>query len=145
MVPLAAAGLALAFAAPARAQPDTPYPPYPPPPPPPVGVATSAPEIPHDVDARSGFAAQVDLGASWFTKLPNLALYTPNNVRMKQFPDGVVARTGDSYMFSMAIEAILRTGTPLTIPLIGFEFGAPLVTGYPGRWISARPTPRSRG
>jgi hypothetical protein len=77
-----------------------------------------------------------------------MALGTPDGGAMKQFAGTPVTHIGTMDMVDLSIGVLFRMASPLLIPLLGFEFGIPVKTGYPGSialgnalsWVKGGPT-----
>jgi hypothetical protein len=128
--------LAVALVAgPARSQ-EAPGPPPPLPP---------APRIHPDASplATSGLGADLGVGFAFLTP-PTMALGTPDGGAMKQFAGTPLTHVGAMDMVDLSIGVLFRTASPLVIQLVGFEFGIPVKTGYPGSIaLETKPAPLS--
>jgi hypothetical protein len=60
-----------------------------------------------------------------------MTLTTPDGGAMKPFNAFPVKHLGAMEMVDLSISAFYRTASPLVLPLLGFEIGIPVSTGYP--------------
>jgi len=109
------------------------------------------PRLKPDTTAQLTSGLGADLGAAFafLPTPPTMALETPDGGAMKQFAGTPVSHIGTMSMVDLSIGVLFRTATPVVIPLLGFEFGIPVKTGYPGSvdlgtqgpsWIKGGPT-----
>ncbi len=82
-------------------------------------------------EPTGGFGANLSLGFSFLTAPPDMALTTPDGGAMPQFSGYPVGHLSGMNMVDVSISAFYRTASPLVLPLVGFEFGFPVSTGYP--------------
>jgi hypothetical protein len=111
---------------------------------PPLGKPPASPEL------TSGFGAFVGSGFAFLSMPPDMNLVTPDGGAMSQFAKTPVAHLGAMQMIDIDVAVFFRTASPITLPLLGFEFGIPVSTGYPGSvaletkpslsWIRGGPT-----
>jgi hypothetical protein len=122
-----------------------PSPPRPPPAPYVPAVATS--------ELVAGFGANLSVGYAFLATPPDMTLTTPDGGAMPQFSADPLRHLAAMQMVSASISVFYRTASPFVIPLLGFEFGFPVSTGYPanvalgtGRsaltWLRGGPTYR---
>lgn len=119
----------------------------PPPPPeasPPPAAPTAAPSPPQHLapppyvppvsspEPTAGLGANLSVGFSFLTTPPDMTLTTPDGGAMKQFAGTPLTHLAGMEMVSLSISGFYRTASPFLLPLLGFEFGFPVSTGYPG-------------
>jgi hypothetical protein len=83
-------------------------------------------------EPTSGFGAALGVGFAFLPRPPDMALTTPDGGAMSQFANTPVRHLSTMDMVDFSVGAIFRTASPIVIPLLGFEFGVPVSTGYPG-------------
>jgi hypothetical protein len=144
LLPLRLCGLAalVMLASPVGAQetaPETETAPASPPPPPPLHetpplARAAAPYVPPATTPEpvGGFGANLGVGFGFISTPPDLTLTTPDGGAMKQFSGFPVEHLAATYTVDLSISAFYRTASPIVIPLLGFEIGIPVSTGYPG-------------
>jgi hypothetical protein len=93
----------------------------------------AAPYVPPatEPEPTGGFGANLGVGFSFVPNPPDMALTTPDGGAMKQFSAFPVSHIAGMNMVDLAASVFYRTASPLLIPLLGFEFGIPVSTGYP--------------
>jgi hypothetical protein len=79
-----------------------------------------------------GFGANLGVGFSFIATPPDLTLTTPDGGAMKQFDGFPVRHLAGTEMVDLSISVFYRTASPIVLPLLGFEIGLPVSTGYPG-------------
>src|ERR1700691_4948587 len=79
-----------------------------------------------------GFGANLGVGFSFIPTPPDLTLTTPDGGAMKQFNGFPVRHLAATEMVDLSVSVFYRTASPIVLPLLGFEIGMPVSTGYPG-------------
>lgn len=93
--------------------------------------AAARPE-PAEIGRQRGLGLRFDLAYSKLATPPSIGLATPAGAPMNQLGERPIVPNGALEMVTLGFSTVYRTGTPLTIPLLGVEFGLPTNTGYPG-------------
>jgi hypothetical protein len=96
-------------------------------------------------EPMAGFGANLSAGFSFLPTPPDMTLTTPDGGAMNQFSAYPVRHLASMNMVDLAASASYRTASPLVIPLLGFEFGIPVSTGYPGSVALTRPLTWQKG
>jgi hypothetical protein len=109
-----------------------------------------APLLPADTSSAPtpGFGANLGVGFAFLPTPPDMTLTTPDGGAMKQFASTPVRHVATMDMIAISGSVLYRTGSAIVLPLLGFELGLPITTGYPttvALGTKAAPLPWIRG
>jgi len=102
-------------------------------------------------EPTGGFGVNLGVGFGFDTKPPDMTLVTPDGGSMKQFDGSPLNHLAGMQMIDLAVSVFYRTPSFLVLPILGFDFGFPVKTGYPGSiglgkgsgslsWVKGGPT-----
>jgi hypothetical protein len=94
-------------------------------------------------EPTSGFGANFGVGFALLPTPPDMTLTTPDGGAMTQFAKTPLRHLAGMDMITFSASAFFRTASPITVPLLGFELGVPVSTGYPGSIVLENKPPLS--